>query len=277
MLSDLYAVAKWAGIVFAVLAVIALVTIVLRLVRTPRQHVLGPGIALVVAAALCAGSFAFLSTRVVHIRLDSIKEIGLELRHDGLRTNALRYDTTVSITATLKAPGFLHHIVADLVHKTTTVDTQVAVYGLIDFTTVDAKVATVDRQARTITFSLPDPQVGPNTTYIASVNGVQEHEGPVTAVANDVTGFIGSLFGLPVVSVNPEPELMLAETRALAHARRSVALASCGKEEIVSQLTGIFQLVPAYRGFSVVVHWPVPPDPKINCAALQQEFIRSGS
>jgi len=133
MLSDLYAVAKWAGIVFAVLAVIALVTIVLRLVRTPRQHVLGPGIALVVAAALCAGSFAFLSTRVVHIRLDSIKEIGLELRHDGLRTNALRYDTTVSITATLKAPGFLHHIVADLVHKTTTVDTQVAVYGLIDF------------------------------------------------------------------------------------------------------------------------------------------------
>ncbi|HUD36493.1 MAG TPA: hypothetical protein VMR14_06335 [Streptosporangiaceae bacterium] len=269
--------AKWAGIVFAVLAVIALVTIVLRLVRTPRQHVLGPGIALVVAAALCAGSFAFLSTRVVHIRLDSIKEIGLELRHDGLRTNALRYDTTVSITATLKAPGFLHHIVADLVHKTTTVDTQVAVYGLIDFTTVDAKVATVDRQARTITFSLPDPQVGPNTTYIASVNGVQEHEGPVTAVANDVTGFIGSLFGLPVVSVNPEPELMLAETRALAHARRSVALASCGKEEIVSQLTGIFQLVPAYRGYSVVVHWPVPPDPKINCAALQHEFIQSGS
>jgi hypothetical protein len=277
MLSDLYAVAKWAGIVFAVLVVIALVTIVLRLVRTPRQRVLGPGVALVVTAALCAGSFAFLSTRVVHIRLDSIKEIGLEIRHDGLRTNALRYDTTVSITATLRAPGFLHHIVSDLVHKTTTVNTQVAVYGLIDFTTVDAKVATVDRQARTITFSLPDPQVGLNTTYISSVNGVQEHEGPVTAVADDVTGFIGSLFGLPVVSVNPEPELMLAETRALAHARRSVALESCGKEEIGSQLTGIFHLVPAYRGYSVVVHWPVPPDPRINCAALQREFVGSGS
>jgi hypothetical protein len=70
---------------------------------------------------------------------------------------------------------------------------------------------------------------------------------------------------------------MLAETRALAHARRSVALASCGKEEIVSQLTGIFQLVPAYRGYSVVVHWPVPPDPKVNCAGLQHEFIQSGS
>jgi hypothetical protein len=42
-------------------------------------------------------------------------------------------------------------------------------------------------------------------------------------------------------------------------------------------LTGIFHLVPAYRGYSVVVHWPVPPDPRINCAALQREFVGSGS
>jgi hypothetical protein len=91
-----------------------------------------------------------------------------------------------------------------------------------------------------------------------------------------VSGFIGSLFGLPVVSVNPEPALMLAEAKALKAARRSTALASCGKEEITAQLTGIFHLVPAYRGYTVVVHWPVPPDPKIDCAALQDQFVQSG-
>jgi hypothetical protein len=276
VLSDLYTVAKWAEYVFAALAVIALAAIVMRLLKNPRQHVFGPAVILVLAGALCAGSFFFLRTRVVQVRLDSIREVGLEIGHAGLRTNALRYDTQVSLTVALRAPGLLGHITGYLVHKTTDVSTEVAVYGLINFATVDAKVATVNRQAHTITLALPDPSIGRNTTYIAAVNGVQEKEGPLTAIAGGITGVIGSLFHLPVISVNPEPELALAETRALEKARGSVALESCGKEEITAQLTGIFHLVPAYQGYTVVVKWPVPPDLNINCPALQREFLRAG-
>ncbi len=183
----------------------------------------------------------------------------------------------MTITAELKAPGVLGKVTSFLVHKNTSLGTQVAVYGLIDFTTVASRVATVDRRARTITLSLPDPEVGKNTTYIASVDGVQQHDGPVTAVADGLGGLVRSLFGLPVVSVNPKPALLLAEARALKNARNSAVLATCGKEEIVSQLTGIFHLTPAYRGYTVRVHWPVPPDPSINCKAEQAKFIRSGS
>jgi hypothetical protein len=276
VLSDLYTVAEWAKYVFLALAILALAAIVFRLVRTPRQHVFGPAIVFVLTSALCAGSFVFLSTRVVEVRLNSIKEVGLEVGHAGLRSNALIYNTQVSVTAALRAPGILGKITSYLVHKTTNVNTQVAVYGLIDFTAVDSKVATVDRQARTITLSLPDPEIGKNTTYISSVNGVQEKEGPLSAIASGVTGVIGSLFHLPVVSVNPAPELALAEARALNRARASAALATCGKREITQQLTGVFHLVPAYKDYTVVVRWPVPPDRKIDCAALQSDFLSSG-
>ncbi|HUC56975.1 MAG TPA: hypothetical protein VMA95_06215 [Streptosporangiaceae bacterium] len=276
MLSDAYAVAEWALFVFLALALVALGAIIFRLVKKPRERVLAPALIFVLTAALCLGSFFFLRTRVEKVGLNSIREVGLEVGHDGLRTNALVYNTQVSLTAELKAPGFLGHITSYLVHKTTNVKTQVAVYGLIDFTTVKAKVATVNRQAKTITLSLPDPEIGQNTTYISAVNGVQESEGPVSAAATGITGFIGSLFHLPVVSVNTAPELKLAEARALRRAQSSPALATCGKEEIVAQLTGIFHLVPAYQGYTVIVHWPVPPDRKIDCAALQSEFLRSG-
>lgn len=276
MLSDAFTVVRWAEYVFGALAVIAIAAVITRLVRKPRRQVLGPVVVLVIAGALTAGSAYFLGTRVVQIKLDSIKQVGLELKHAGLRTDALRYDTDVSITATVKSP-ILGSLVSKLVHKTTSVKTQVATYGLIDFTTVDSRVATVDRQARTITLSLPDPQVGAKTTYISSVNGVQEQEGPLTAVAQGVTGFIGSLLGLPVVSVDPEPALALAEARAVKKARHSVALESCGKEEIVAQLNGIFHLVPAYRGYTVLVHWPLAPDATINCAALQAKFLQTGT
>jgi uncharacterized membrane protein YjjB (DUF3815 family) len=276
VLSDVYTVAEWALYVFAALALVALGAIIFRLVKKPRQRVLAPALVLVVTGALFLGSFFFLRTRVEMVNLNSIKQVGLEVGHDGLRTNALVYNTQVSLTAELKAPGFLGHITSYLVHKTTDVNTQVAVYGLIDFATVDARVATVDRQARTITLSLPDPEIGQNTTYISAVNGVQEEEGPVTAVATGISGVIGSLFHLPVVSVNTKPELALAEARALKKAQGSAALATCGKEEIVRQLAGIFHLVPAYQGYTVIVHWPVPPDKKIDCAALQSAFLRSG-
>src|ERR1700761_4536626 len=135
-----------------------------RLVRQPRQQVLAPAIVLVVAGAFFLGSLLFLRTRVETVDLNSIKAVGLEVGHDGLRTNALVYNMQVSVTASLKAPGILGHVTSYLVHKTTDVSTQVAVYGLIDFATVDAKAATVDRRARTITLSLPNPEIGKNTT-----------------------------------------------------------------------------------------------------------------
>jgi hypothetical protein len=276
VLSDAYTFAEWALWTFAALAAVALAALIFRLVRQPRQQVLAPAIILVVTGALFLGSLFFLRTRVETVDLNSIKAVGLEVGHDGLRTNALVYNTQVSVTAALKAPGFLGHVTSYLVHKTTDVNAQVAVYGLIDFSTVDAKVATVDRKARTITLSLPNPEIGRNTTYISAVNGVQEKEGPVTALTTGISGFIGSLFHLPVVSVNTKPELALAEARGLKSAEHSSALATCGKEEIVQQLTGIFHLVPAYQGYTVIVHWPVPPDKKIDCAALQSDFLRSG-
>lgn len=277
MLSHAYAIVRWVEYASGGLALIALAAIVSRLRRKPRRQVLGAVVALVVASGLCLGSYAFLGTRVVEVSLGSIKQIGLELKHSGLRTDAVRYDTQVSITVALRAPGVLGTVTKYLIHKTTTVNTQIAVYGLIDFTTVDSKIATVDRQARTITLSLPDPEIGKNTIYIAAVDGVQQRDGPLTAVAQGVTGIIGSLFHLPVVSVNPEPELALAEAHVLKRAQRSLALESCGKQEIVAQLTGIFHLVPAYRGYRVLVHWPTPPDTRINCPALQSEFAHSGS
>jgi hypothetical protein len=276
VLSDLYTVAEWAKYIFLALAVLAVAAIVFRLVRKPRRQVFGPAVIFVITAALCAASFVFLSTRVVQVRLNSIREVGLETGHAGLRTNALIYNTQVSVTAELKAPGVLGKITSFFVHKTTDVNTQVAVYGLIDFSTLDAKTATVNRQARTITLTLPDPEIGKNTTYISAVNGVQEKEGPLSALAGGVSDVFRSLFGLPVVEVNPAPELKLAETRALTRAEASDALATCGKDEIVQQLTGIFHLVPAYKGYSVIVHWPVPPDKKIDCAALQSDFLSSG-
>ncbi len=276
VLADAYTVAEWALYVFAALALVALAAIVFRLARKPRKHVLAPALVFVLTGAFFLGSLFFLRTRIETVRLNTISQVGLEVGHDGLRTNALVYSTQVSLTAALKVPGFLGHITSYLVHKTTDVNTQVAVYGLINFATIDAKAATVNRQLRTIMLSLPDPEVGKNTTYISAVNGVQEKEGPITALATGISGFVGSLFHLPVVSVNTAPELALAEARALKRAQGSVALSTCGKEEIVRQLTGIFHLVPAYQGYSVIVHWPVPPDRKIDCAALQGDFLRSG-
>jgi hypothetical protein len=284
MLSALYTVASWAAYVAGVLALIAVLAIIGRLRKQPRKPILGPSIALVIAGALCIGSFAFLRTRVTQIRLDSIKQIGLETKHGGLRTNALIYRTQVSIPVTLRllpsvfpGSGIVDKISGFLVHHTTTTDAQVAVYGLIDFTTVASKVATVDRQARTITLSLPNPAVGKNTTYSWSVGGVQEREGPLTAIAHSIAGPIDSLLGRPVVSVNATPALAKAEAVALTRAQHSRALDSCGKAEIAQQLTSAFNLTPAYRGYTVKVNWPTPAAANVNCTGLQNQLGHSGS
>jgi hypothetical protein len=283
MLSAFYTIASWAVYVAGALALIAVLAIILRLRKRPHKPILGPSIALVISGALCIGMLAFLRTRVVQIRLDSIKQIGLETKHAGLRTNALLYRTQVSIPVTFSllpsyfpGSGIVDKISGFLVHHTTTTDAQVAVYGLIDFTTVAAKVATVDRRARTITLSLPNPTVDQNTTYIWSVGGVQEREGPLNAIARSITGPIDSLLGRPVVSVNPTAALAKAETGALKRAQHSRALDSCGKDEIVQQLTSAVNLTPAYRGYTVKVNWPTPAAANVNCAALQTQLARSG-
>jgi hypothetical protein len=284
MLSAFYAIANWAVYVAGALTLIAALAIILRLRTQPRKPILGPSVALVISAALCLGMFAFLRTRVAQIKIDSIQQIGLETKHAGLRTNALLYRTQVSIPVTFRllpsyfpGSGIVDKISGSLVHHTTTTDAQVAVYGLIDFTTVAGKVATVDRQARTMTLSLPNPTVDRNTTYIWSVGGVQEREGPLNAIARSITGPIDSLLGRPVVSVDPTAALAKAEAGALSRAQHSRVLDSCGKQEIVRQLTSAVNLTPAYRGYTVKVHWPTPVAANLNCAALQSQLARSGT
>jgi hypothetical protein len=284
MLSALYAVASWAEYVAAALALIALLAIILRLTKQPRRPILGASVAFVIAGALGIGMFAFLRTRVEQVRLDSITQMGLETKHTGLRTNALIYRTQVSIPVTFSllpsyfpGSGIVDKFSGFLIHHTTTTDAQVAVYGLIDLPTVDSKVATVDRQARTITLRLPNPTVDKNTTYIWSVGGVQEREGPLNAIARSIAGPIDSLLGRPVVSVNATAALAKAEAGALTRAQHSQALDSCGKQEIVQQLTSAFDLTPAYRGYTVKVNWPTPVAANVNCSALQAQLGHSGN
>jgi hypothetical protein len=155
-----------------------------------------------------------------------------------------------------------------------TVTAQVAVYGSIDFTTISGKTATVNRQARTITLALPDPSVSKNTTYIWSVDSVQERTGLLPAVEQSLKGPFESLFGQSQVSFDIDPELSLAESAALAKARKSAALASCDKEEITQQLTAEFDLLPAYTGYTVHVTWPQPPVTSISCSGLQSQLSK---
>lgn len=283
MLSATYAMARWVEVGAAALAVLAVIA-TLWWLRTTTRPSIGRGIiALVVAGGLCLGAYEFLGTRVVQVKLNSIKEIGLELRHEGLRTNALVYQISTSVPYTLRVlpsgtsgSGILNRVSGYLVHKTTTVSTQIAVYGLIDFTTVQATVASVDRAAHTVTVALPTPQVGSNTTYVSSVNGITERDGPLTAIAQAVAGIVSSVVGRPGVSVAPGAALAKAEAVALGKAQRSAVLRTCGEEEIAAQLAGIFHLIPAYHDYTVVVHWPVPPDPALNCAAMQRKPASSG-
>jgi hypothetical protein len=278
VLQSAFTLAQWAEYVTGALALVTLLLIVWRLSR--RSHkVFVPIIALVMTGALCVASFLFLGTRVEQIRLGSITQLGLETHHAGLRTNAIIYSAPVSVTASWKAlpsiipgSGFVNRVSGLLVHKTTTVDAEVAVYGLIDFTTLAPEVATVNRQKRTISLSLPDPTVSKNTTYIWSVDGIQEQTGLLNSVEQSLAGPIESLFHHPSLSFNARPALISAEAGALRKAQHSVALSACGEQEIARQLTAIFNLTPAYSGYTVNVTWPTPPTSTVNCAALQRQL-----
>jgi hypothetical protein len=247
------------------------------LARKPRRLSIPSVAAFVVAAAVCVASVQFLGTRVQHVTLGSITQLGLEKDHAGLRTNALVYSVPVSVTAYWHPlPSFLpgNGVIGNLDHKTMTVTAQVAVYGMIDFTTITGKTATVNRQVRTITLALPDPVVSKNTTYIWSVDNVQERTGLLPAVEQSLEGPFQSLFGHSQVSFDINPELSRAEAAALAKARGSAALASCDKEEMVQQLTAEFNLLPAYAGYTVHVIWPHPPVTSISCAGLQGQLSK---
>lgn len=281
MLSAVYTVAQWAEYVSGAVILIALAAIAVRLRKRPRGLILGPLCVLACAAVICAAAFVFSGTRVQQVSLNSIKQVGLETHHAGLRTNAVLYQVQATASVTLRllpAGGTLSasidHVIASLVQEDITVDAKVAVYGLINFATLTSTSATVDRQARTITLSLPDPEIGPDTTYIASLSGVQVREGPLYAMAKGLAGVFDSLLHRPVVSFSAQPALSKAEAAALAQARNSQVLQACGRQEIAQQLTRIFQDTPQYQDYRLSVIWPTPTPSGVNCAALPQKGIK---
>jgi hypothetical protein len=277
MLSAAYTIAQWAEYVSGAVVLLALAAIAARLRRRPRGLILAPLCVLVSAAVICAGAFVFSGTRVQQVSLNSIKQVGLETHHAGLRTNALIYQVQASTTVTLRPlpaasslAGTVDRVIASLVQQTTTVEAKVAVYGLINFAALTSSSATVNRQTRTITVSLPNLEIGPDTTYIASVTGIQVREGPLYAVAKGLAGLVDSLLHRPVVSVATQPALTKAEAAAVARARQSKTLQACGRQEITQQLARILQLTPQYQGYRLSVIWPTPEPSSVNCPAVPQ-------
>jgi hypothetical protein len=271
-------VAQWAVYVAAAIAAAALVVLGWRAARTPRRFSIGAAVALIVAGGVCFASYEFLGTRVQQVTLGSITQLGLEKNHAGLRSNAVVYGVPVSVTASwCPLPSFVAGcgVVRNLDHKTTTVQSKIAVYGLIDFTKLAGEKATVNRQTKVITLSLPNPEVGPNTTYIESVDGIQQRSGVVSAVAQSLIGPFEALFHHANLTLNTAPELAKAQAAALAEGQRSVVLSSCGKREIAQQLTAAFDLTPAYAGYTVDVTWPQPPAAGVNCAGMQRRLANS--
>jgi hypothetical protein len=272
-------VAQWAVYVAGAITMAALLVLGWRLARRPRRFSVGATVVLIVAGGVCGASYLFLGTRVQQVTLGSITQLGLEKNHAGLRTDAVVYSVPVSVTASwCPLPSFVAGcgVVRNLDHKTTTVQSKIAVYGLIDFTKLAGEKATVNRQAKTITLSLPDPEVGPNTTYIVSVDGIQQRTGVLSAIAQGLIGPFEALFRHSNLTLNTAPELAKAESAALAKGQHSVVLSFCGKQEIVRQLTAAFDLTPAYAGYTVHVTWPQPPAAGVNCAAMQQALVSNG-
>jgi hypothetical protein len=283
MLQLAFDVAQWVVYVAGGIAVAALLVVVWRL-TVRKRFPIGSVVVLIIAGAVCVASVQFLRTRVQQITLGTITQLGLESHHAGLRTDAVIYDTPVSVTASWKplpseipGSGLINSGAGALVHKTMTVDAKVAVYGLIDFTTVAHETAMVNRQTRTITLALPDPAVDQDTVYIWSVAGVQERTGVLTAIGQSLIGPFESLFHHSQLSFNMAPELTAAEAGALGKAKASAVLSSCGKQEIAQQLSAAFALTPAYAGYTVHVTWPDPPAAGVNCGAMQRQLASAGS
>jgi hypothetical protein len=275
MLQLAYDVAQWAVWVAGAIAVAALGVVVWGLARRPRHFSILSAAAVVVAGAACIASVQFLGTRVQQITIGTVKQLGLEKDHAGLRSNALIYNIPVTVRGSWNPP-IIGSITKHLIFQTKTVTAQVAVYSLVDITKVAGDKATVDRQARTITFALPDPAISQDTTYIWAVDGVQERTGILNSIGQSLIGPFESLFGHSQVSFNINPELKDAEATALTKARGSAALDSCGKQEIAQQLAAAFNLTPDYRGYTVHVNWAHPPASGVSCSGLQQQLATNG-
>src|ERR1700722_11242058 len=135
MLSFAYDVADWARYVFGALGVAALALLAWRLARGPRDHVIGPVIALIVMAGLTIGAVQFLDTRVEQITLGRVRQVGLEARHAGLRTEAVIYQVPATFPAFHKL-GLLAGNSKVPYPQTVPGQPQIAVYGLIDFSAI---------------------------------------------------------------------------------------------------------------------------------------------
>ncbi|HEX4829730.1 MAG TPA: hypothetical protein VH478_01380 [Trebonia sp.] len=276
MLQVAYDVAQWVVWVAGAIAVAALAVVVLGLAKRPRHLSILSIAAVIVAGGVCIASLQFLGTRVQQVTIGTVKQLGLEKDHAGLRSNALVYNIPVTVTASWNPP-IIGGITKHLIYQTRTINSQVAVYSLVDVTKLAKDKATVDRQAKTITISLPDPVISQDTTYIWAVDGVQERTGVLNAIGQSLIGPFESLFGHSQVSFNINPELKDAESTALTRAQHSSALDSCGKQEIAQQLAAAFDLTPDYSGYTVHVNWAHPPATGVSCSGLQQQLSASGS
>jgi hypothetical protein len=153
MLSGAYTAAQWAEYVSGAVVLLAVAAIATRLRRRPRGLILGPLFVLVSAAVICAGAFVFSGTREQQVSLNSIRQVGLQTHGAGLRTNAVLYQVQASTSVNLRLvppagalSDSLNHVIASLVQQTTTVEANVAVYGLINFATLTSQGRTPRRR-----------------------------------------------------------------------------------------------------------------------------------
>jgi hypothetical protein len=249
--------------------------------RRRRARLLFSVPSVMLAAALLVGSVAWFigQTRVTTTTVGSLVDQGRTTGQAGLRTEAEVYQTSVTTTVYYRLPGnssitdFMNQVGRYLLHQDETVGVQVAEYGYVDFATARSATATVDQNSHTITVDLPTPKA---QTYIYSVGDVKFAEGPLNALGTAVKAAFAALLHQPLVSVNVSGELTAAES-AVSKAASPAEIFGCGKNEMEQQLAGIFDTVPQYRGWNVVVQFPgMRSVPESQCRALQSRLVQSG-
>jgi hypothetical protein len=246
--------------------------------RRARLLVSAPSFVLMVALFFSGLTWFIGQTRVSRTTVGAIVDQGRTLNEAGLRTEAEVFGTTVSTIVYYRLPvdspvvNWFNQAAKYLVHEKKDVGVQVAEYGYINFATARSATATIDPGSRTITVELPTPAV---RTYIYSVGDVKFSEGPLNAIGTMVKAPFAAMLGKPIVSVNISGELQAAQ-RAVDGRGNQGEIFGCGKNEIEQQLTGIFDSLPQYRGWPVVVQFPgMRSVPEGRCQALQNQFVHS--
>jgi hypothetical protein len=246
--------------------------------RRARLLVSAPSLVLVVALLIGALSWLIGQTRISRTTVGAILDQGRTLNEAGLRTEAEVFRTTVSTTVYYKLPGdspvvsWLNQAAKDLLYEKEDADIQVAEYGYINFATARSAAATIDPESRTITVDLPTPTV---RTYIYSVGEVRFSEGPLNAIGTAVKAVLAAILHKPIVSMDISGELQTAQSSIIKGAS-PVEIFGCGKNEIEQQLAGIFDSLPQYRGWAVVVQFPgMRSIPESRCQALQNRLVHT--